>query len=1290
MTWDGLRESLRALKNTSIIFPPLSSATESLLSCLDGLEVVSRKREDFEDLAGELTTLSNSLNQYMVGSSTRMSDSVASAAISIESQAKGVRGVLDRAAIGDIREPSADEELGRHYRRIEAHFRQLQVIVSMSTWSIEDEHRANPRLEGLNSAKQATYDSSLSTGINRRGCAEGTRIGILAGLYDWLYNFEASPVYWMNGMAGTGKTTIASTFCEQVEERKLLAASFFCTRSSAECRIATRIVPTIAYQLARYSIPYQSALCKILEQSPDTGSTNVSRQFELLLKEPLQQVKDAIPEHLVVVIDALDECDDRDGVELIIDMLFRYAPQVPLKFLITSRPEPEIYDKMIHSKSREVIHLHEIEKSLVQADIELYLNEELAFIPPSPAEIKQLVDHSGTLFIYAATLVRYIRSGKADPQKRLQSILSVTPQATKQNTHIDALYMAVLKSALREYGMGGETEDIWAVLRTVLSAQEPISIETIAALAGIDGQKRVEYALDSLRSVLYQSEGTRLVSTLHASFPDFMFSNERSGSYYCDIIEYSQLMAQRCFLVMKEQLRFNICDLATSFVPDEKLQGLQEQIKAKISSTLAYTCRYWASHLALAPKSGTVLKALDEFLSHRLLFWMEVLSLRREIAMGVDMMLKVQKWLTFIYVGSVSPELTRLVGDACTFVIGFAVNPVSRSTPHIYISSLAFCPKSSSVYKHYSNRTQGMLDLKGSLVERMEAAALATWNIGSAIWSVAYSPDGIRVAIGCRDETVRILNAFDGMPLVEPLRGHTGLVWTVAFSPEGKFLVSGSTDRTIRIWNAHNGVLTAGPFVGHTGSVNSVSFSPDGTRLVSGGDDGIIRIWGVYDGTVLLVPSEHPSDRVKTVAFSPNGAFIASGSDGKTVRLWDAHNGTAAAAPFEGHTASITCLAFTPDGTRLISGSDDKTVCIWDVSNGSLVTSPLEGHTSRVASVAVSPDGTRVATGSKDRTVRVWKIEDGTRIAGPFVDDHGEPFSIQVAYSPDGTRVISGSENGTVNVWNVYDGTLLPPPSPYQNAISSIKSVVFCPDNIHFLSSSARGVVRIWDTTDGSFITISDKSEIFPTPLSMLSPDGSYVASTCDNGEVQITSTTNGSIVAGPFGTKRTSLSAFWFSHNSKAVVMGTHTGIIKVCDIKSPNIASGSFKSDNWGLYSLAETRDSSLLVSYSGRSGEENLRVWNIVAPVLDLGQDADPSLESNLGSTYDYAALNDGWSITKDGWMVNNRQQLLFWIPAKLASVWYSPYAILVITNAGTLQVPKQKPLIGAQWASCYTPI
>ncbi|CAE6484477.1 unnamed protein product [Rhizoctonia solani] len=1287
IAWNGLWGSLQILRNMSRIFPPLGSAIESLLLCLDGLEIAVQNRQDYEDLATELTTLSESLKQHVNGSSSvLLSDSATSVAMAIEREVMKIQDRLGRVLGPGLREASTEEEaLVRHYQQIQGHFRLLQANASMSTRNIVDEQLVNTRLEGLNPAKGAAYDSGLSTVISRRSCTEGTRTEVLAGLDCWLGDPSSSSAYWMNGMAGTGKTTIASTFCEQVEKRKLLAASFFCTRSSAECRTVTRIVPTIAYQLARYSIPYQSALCKILGQSPDMGSNNISRQFEQLLKEPLQQVKDAMPEHLVVVIDALDECDDRDGVELILDMLFRHASQVPLKFLITSRPEPEIYDKMIHSKSREVIHLHEIEKSLVQADIELYLNEELAFMPPSPAEIEQLVERSGTLFIYAATLVRYIRSRKADPQKRLQSILSVTPQATKKNTQIDALYMAVLKSALSDYEMeAGETKDIWAVLRTVLSAQEPISIETVATLAGTYDPKRVEYVLHSLRSVLHQSEGTGLVSTLHASFPDFMFSNERAGSYYCDIIEHSRLLAQRCFLVMKEQLRFNICDLATSFVPNEKVEDLKARTKKNISPTLAYACRYWASHLAPAPRLDILQTMLDEFLSYQLLFWVEVLSLHQELIMGVESLLKAKHWLT--HTRYTLSDLVLSVEDARNFVTGYAASPASRSTPHIYISSLPLCPQSSWVYKHYSKRMEGLLELKGNLVQNRETAALAIWDVGSSINSVAYSPDGSRVVVGNTAHEVTVRSAYDGTVLIGPLRDHAANVESVTFSPDGKYLASssGPYDLTIRVWDTIKGAPVADAFEGHTRIVRSISFSTDGARIVSGSFDRTIRVWNTYDGKLLVGPLEGHTASIYSVAFSPNGDLVASGSEDKTIKLWDAYDGTSIAPTFIGHTEMVASIAFVPDGTRLVSGSSDRTIRIWSVLDGSCVASLFNEHSSPINSLAVSPDGTKVAFGGSDRTVRVWKIDDGTPISGPFVGHTSWVNS--VAYSPDGTQIISGSVDKTIRVWNVRDNKFSPTSFPPPKTTLGIQSVVFSTGVTHFTSSDADGVVRVWDVSDGSFTTCPVKARFFPSPLSDLSPDNSYIASFSEDGEVRILNTTNGSVVAGPFGFDRKVLSTARFSHNSKAFIMGCEDGTIKVCTLSDQQQAPvGSFRGHSGMIKSFSESADCSLIVSYSDR--DNAFRVWSLLTPALELPCCVNPSLTTASGP--DYSVLYEGWHITNDGWVTNAAGHLLFWVPGNIAFAWWSPYATLVITESGTLQVPKQKPLIGDQWTRCYLP-
>lgn len=454
----------------------------------------------------------------------------------------------------------------------------------------------------------------------------------------------------MSGIAGTGKTTIACSLATILEQRKALAASFFCTRTSPECRDVRRILPTIAYQLARYSAPFGSALFQVLDKDPDIASRNVVRQFERLLKEPLMEVKDAMPNNLVVVIDALDECEDSDTVQLILEQLFRFTTNLPLKFFLTSRPVPWIAETIMSrdTSSRSVLQLHEIERSQVQADIKQYLREELAPVSLSASELERLAEISGSLFIYAASIVRYISSSHwRDPRRRLATILPANMEHWgKFNAITDSLYMSVLTAALDDERLDPkEVMHTQLLLWTVVCAQEPVTIETLAVLTGLQNQGVVRAALAPLSSILYVSQSNGLVSTFHASLPDFMFDRERSGRFFCDVRAHNQLLAQRCFEVMREGLRFNICDLTSSFIPDREVPDLQERIQQTIPWGLFYACRYWVDHLRLAVQAPELSSMLDEFLSQRFLFWMEVMNFRQCMVVAIQSLIKLQGWL---------------------------------------------------------------------------------------------------------------------------------------------------------------------------------------------------------------------------------------------------------------------------------------------------------------------------------------------------------------------------------------------------------------------------------------------------------------------------------------------------------------------------------------------------------------------------------------------------------------------------------------------------------------------
>ena len=169
------------------------------------------------------------------------------------------------------------------------------------------------------------------------------------------------------------------------------------------------------------------------------------------------------------------------------------------------------------------------------------------------------------------------------------------------------------------------------------------------------------------------------------------------------------------------------------------------------------------------------------------------------------------------------------------------------------------------------------------------------------IWSVAYSPDGRALAAACGvvpasveldgsrrpAGDVRLWNLSEAEPKPRArLISHEYGVVSVAFSPDGGKLASGGFDRAVKLWNAETGLEQA-TLLGHEGWVSAVAFSPDGSVLASGSHDQTIKLWDAATGYELAGLSGHLGN-VYSLAFSPDGSTLASGSLDATVRLWDA------------------------------------------------------------------------------------------------------------------------------------------------------------------------------------------------------------------------------------------------------------------------------------------------------------------------------------------------------------------------------------------------------------------
>ncbi|KAF8834760.1 WD40 repeat-like protein [Paxillus ammoniavirescens] len=108
--------------------------------------------------------------------------------------------------------------------------------------------------------------------------------------------------------------------------------------------------------------------------------------------------------------------------------------------------------------------------------------------------------------------------------------------------------------------------------------------------------------------------------------------------------------------------------------------------------------------------------------------------------------------------------------------------------------------------------------------------------------SLAWSPNGRRLIVGCRGGAIKLFDTSSGSLFAE-WKGHTRVVYSIATSPNGKFFASGSGDSTIRLWDATT-LQQIGPALQHD-QVYSIAISPDGHHLVSGGLDRNVRIWSL-------------------------------------------------------------------------------------------------------------------------------------------------------------------------------------------------------------------------------------------------------------------------------------------------------------------------------------------------------------------------------------------------------------------------------------------------------------
>ena len=509
-----------------------------------------------------------------------------------------------------------------------------------------------------------TVDASYLSG-NRQGCLRGTRNKVLWEIECWLAGEQEQQIFWLNGLAGTGKSTIAQTFAERMFADGKLGASFFCSRDFADRSNLQAIFPTLAFQLAYRHQLFRDRILQVLKACPDVAQESLCSQMEKLIVGPLKAAN--IP--TLIIIDALDECKDEEPTSAILSILSRYVNKIPsVKFFITGRPEARIrtgFRLKPLFPITEVLKLHEVKPETVNNDIKLFFQTQLTELAkersdcsltedwPSSSEINILCKKAAGFFIYASTAIKFIMSKSHMPTQRLNQITSL-PQSTSHEgrSGIDILYLQVLKQAVDD--VDAEDSEFHSHFRTIVGAVvlvfNPLSAKTLSELLRVSG---ISTALRSLHSLLLvPTSKDAAIHIFHKSFPDFLMDSRRctDNQFFIDSSIHHREILFSCLNLMRERLKRNICKLDDYTILSE-VKDLPNRQKDHIGDALEYACCFWTKHLLKVPSNSgvkEVQEAIDRFFPTCLLFWIEALILVGKLDNGVHALHDIQQWYILV------------------------------------------------------------------------------------------------------------------------------------------------------------------------------------------------------------------------------------------------------------------------------------------------------------------------------------------------------------------------------------------------------------------------------------------------------------------------------------------------------------------------------------------------------------------------------------------------------------------------------------------------------------------
>ena len=498
---------------------------------------------------------------------------------------------------------------------------------------------------------------------DRSECLEGTRIDYLRTIMEWA-SFSDRRVLWFHGLAGCGKSTLATSIANIFREQGRLGAFVFFNRDVEERNQASNVVRTIAHQLGSFDTRIRTAMAEAIETIPNIAQLPLHLQFLRLLVEPLSMLP-TTDESIVIVLDALDECGNASSRAVLLALLAAECKRLPsfIRIFITSRTELNIrtaFTNHAHILVQEM----ELASPSNTRDILLFIRHRMAQIRSGNQSLQFASDWPGLqvtydlaqradgLFIWASTACLFIDGH--DPCRRLEALLRGDANSLLA---LDTLYQTALNSA-GQWDDEDFSSDFRAVMAAILVARNPLSTTAIDNLLLLDRPSL--HTISRLGCVL-RWRAMETVQIIHQSFADFLSSRQRCGSsrWHIDTSLQNEHMLYHCINYLDRDLKQNICNLKLSPAP----------VNGILPEAMAYASEFWIDHVCSIDAGTTqIADFLEHFLFRHLLHWLEVMSIIKKIRVAITSLRCLLNWLTVkLFILMSCASLLTIGTDTCTF-----------------------------------------------------------------------------------------------------------------------------------------------------------------------------------------------------------------------------------------------------------------------------------------------------------------------------------------------------------------------------------------------------------------------------------------------------------------------------------------------------------------------------------------------------------------------------------------------------------------------------------------------